>query len=140
MRYLHYRAGMRRAAARLVGSLLCVTLGVGLASTAMAADESPGGVQAIVRVNMISADVKRLKTFYENAFDFKVKFEGIVGGDTLHEKIARQWNLPQGTDIYTVLLSAPDGLTMLGITGSVGQPLQVLPRTPTGRRKGAIIT
>jgi hypothetical protein len=93
-------------------------------------DSAQTGVEMIVRVNMISGDVKRLQKFYEEAFNFKTEFQGVVGGsdDKLVKRIADQWSLPAGASLYTVLLRAPGGGTTLGLTGVKGQSLQPLVR------------
>jgi hypothetical protein len=39
-------------------------------------DSSQTGVEMIVRVNMISGDVKRLQRLYEEAFNFKTESQG----------------------------------------------------------------
>lgn len=96
-----------------------------MATTAATAN-GPAGVTAIVRVNVISHDVQRLKRFYQEAFGFKVEHEGIIGG-AISETIAQQWHLGKGARLYTVILSAPGGQTTLGLTGAVGQTLEPAP-------------
>lgn len=109
------------------------TLGLALALLGAGAGraEAPpaqAGVAAIVRVNMLSADVQRLKRFYQDAFGFTVSFEGVVGGTAMADVIARQWSLDPKARLYTVILRAPDGDTTLGLTGVVGQRLEALAR------------
>ncbi len=116
-----------KLAALLAGYTAFLTMG----PVAIAADTAPAstaGVASILRVNLITADIDRLKHFYQEAFNFKVETQTVVGQGALAETIARQWSLPAGSKLYTVILRAPDGNTTLGLTGVVGQKLQVLAR------------
>jgi hypothetical protein len=45
-------------------------------SAAATQDSSQTGVEMIVRVKMISGDVKRLQRLYEEAFNFKTESQG----------------------------------------------------------------
>jgi predicted enzyme related to lactoylglutathione lyase len=109
-------------------SLCAVMLTAGPAGFAANESAASAGVASILRVNLITADIDRLKHFYQDAFNFKVEMESVVGQGALAETIARQWSLPAGAKLYTVILRAPDGNTALGLTSVVGGKLQVLSR------------
>jgi predicted enzyme related to lactoylglutathione lyase len=93
-------------------------------------------VSRIVRVNLITADLRRLSEFYRRALNFTIEFEGVVGKGALTEVIARQWHLDKGAALYTIVLRSPDGETRLGLTGVQGQRLDTLTRNPDEAPRG----
>lgn len=90
-------------------------------------DSDDCGLVQISRTCLVSGDVGRLRRFYQDMFGFAVLHDTAVNDDMVRS-VSAQWHLSPGAELYVVVLQAPEGKAMLGITGVVGQELTSLDR------------